>query len=71
MQEQLRLMINLFEEKVNEAEKDYKEKHKDNFNIQKMKSSVNRKFKREREVMIKVNLIPSIKILESVKRFKY
>ncbi len=71
MQEQLRLMINWFEKKVDNEEKDYKEKHKGNFNVQKMKNFVNRKLKREREVLIKVNLIPSIQILDSTKRFKY
>lgn len=71
MEDKLRLMINWFEKKVDEAEKDYKEKHKEDFDIQKMKGFVNRKLRIERETLIKVNLIPSIKILESTKRFKY
>ena len=71
MENELRLMVNLFEKKVDEAEKDYKEKHKENFNHQKMKSSVNRKFKNERETMIKINLIPSMQILDYTKRLKY
>ncbi len=71
MQEQLRLMINWFEKRVDDAEKDYKEKHKRNFNVQKMKDSVNRKLKREREAMIKVNLLPSARIIHLTKRLKY
>jgi hypothetical protein len=71
MENELRLMISWFEKKIGEAEKDYKEKHKERFNVQKMKKYINIKFKRERETMIKINLIPSVQILESTKRFKY
>lgn len=71
MQEQLRLMINWFDKKIDEEEKDYKEKHKENFNVQKMRRHVNKKLKMERETLIKVNLIPSVQILNSTKRFKY
>jgi len=71
MQEQLRLMLNVFEKKVDEAEQSYQENHKENFDIKKMKCCVNRQLKRERELLIKVNLIPSIQILASTQTFKY
>ena len=71
MESELRLMISWFEKKIDEAENDYKEKHKEDFNKEKMNRHLNRKFKREREAMIKVNLTPSIYILENTKRFKY
>ena len=70
MENELRLMISWFENKINEAEKDYKEKHKEDFDREKMNKHLNKKFKREREVMIKVNLMPSAYILESAERFK-
>lgn len=65
MQEQLRLMLNVFEKKVDNAEKNYQENHKENFDIKKMKCCVNRQLKKEREFLIKVNLIPSIQILNT------
>jgi len=71
MQEQLRLMLNVFEKKVDEAEQGYKKNHKGNFDIKKMKCCVNRQLKREREFLIKVNLIPSIQILNIAQTFKY
>lgn len=71
MENELRLMINWFEKKVDEAEKEYKEKHKEDFDVAKMKKSVNRKLKVERETLIKVNMLPSALILENTKRFKY
>ena len=71
MENELRLMLSWFEEKVDKAERNYMEKHKGDFNIKKMKSSVNRKLKREREFFIKVNLMPSDQILSSGERFKY
>ncbi len=71
MENELRIMIGWFEKKVDEAEENYKEKHKEDFDIHKMKRYVNRKFKKERETMIKVNLVPSIQILNATKRFKY
>jgi len=71
MENELRLMISWFEKKVDEAEQEYKEKHKENFDIVKMNKSVNRKLKVERETLIKVNMLPSALILENTKRFKY
>lgn len=40
-QEQLTLAIDLFESKIMELEKAYKEKHKDDFEIEKMKRFIN------------------------------
>ena len=37
-QEQLALAIDLFESKIIKLEKTYKEKHKDNFEIEKMRA---------------------------------
>lgn len=71
MENELKLMISWFEKKIDEAEKEYKEKHKEDLDIQKMKRCINRKLKIERETLIKVNLLPSVKILESTKTFKY
>ena len=71
MENELRLMISWFEKKVDEAEQEYKEKNKDNFEADKMNKSVNRKLKVERETLIKVNMLPSALILEKTKRFKY
>ena len=66
----LKLMINWFEKKINEAEQEYKEKHKENFDVTKMNKSVNRKLKKEIMILNFVNIIPSALILENTKRFK-
>lgn len=71
MENELRMMLSWFEKKIDEAEQEYKEKHKDNFDADKMNKSVNRKLKLERETLIKVNMLPSALILENTKRFKY
>ena len=68
MESELRLMIDWFEKKVDNAEKEYREKHKENFSAEKMNKSINRKLKVERETLIKVNMLPSaLKFLESGK----
>lgn len=71
MENELRIMTSWFEKKIDEAEQDYKEKHKENFDIDKMNKSVNKKLKVERENLIKVNMLPSALILENTKGFKY
>ncbi len=70
MENELRLMISWFEKKVDEAEKNYKEKHKENLDIQKMNMHVNRKLKREIRIMNAVNIIPSALIIPAVKMEK-
>lgn len=65
MENELRLMIRIFEEKIDRAEEEYKEKHKENFDKVKMNRYVNRKLKLERETLIKANMFPSALILEN------
>lgn len=55
-QEQLTLAIDLFESKIMELEKAYKEKHKDDFEIEKMKRFINRKLKREIQILNYCNI---------------
>jgi len=74
MENELRLMINQFEKKIDEAEKEYQEQHSGNFSNQRMKIYVNRKFKNERETIIALNLMPSAIIISKSKateKFKY
>lgn len=63
-------MTEWFEKKIDETEKEYKEKHKENFDKAKMDGYVNGKLKIERETLIKVNMLPSALILANTKRFK-
>jgi hypothetical protein len=63
-------IIKVFEKKVDNAEKEYREKHKENFSAEKMNKSINRKLKVERETLIKVNMLPSALILKNTKKFK-
>jgi len=71
MENELRLMLGWFEEKLDKAEEEYKENHKEDFNIKKMKASINRKLEFERKTLIKVNILPSALILKNTERFKY
>lgn len=69
--EQLTLAIGLFETKIEELEVGYKEKHKEDFNNDKMKRYINRKLKREINILAFYNLTPSIEVLKNTERFKY
>mgnify|MGYP001583590139 CR=1 FL=1 len=69
--EQLRFMLEVFEKKVDGLEEDYKEKNKDNFDEDKMKRYVNRKLKREIQILNYCNIMPSVRILETSESFKY
>ena len=71
MENELRLMIKVFEEKINKVEEEYKKKNNGQFDKEKMNRYVNRKLKVERETLIKINMLPSALILENTKRFKY
>mgnify|MGYP001560458056 CR=1 FL=1 len=71
MREQLKFMLEVFEKKVDELEEDYKEKNKDNFDENKMKRYVNRKLKREIQILNYYNIMPSIRLLETSESFKY
>ena len=65
MENELNLMIHLFESKIDASEKDYKEKHKEDFDKQKMNKHINRKLKKEINGIIAFNLIPSVQVLNS------
>lgn len=69
--EQLRLMLDMFEAKVNELEEDYRKKHKEKFSEDKMKRYVNRKLKREIQILNYCNIMPSVEVLENSDSFKY
>lgn len=71
MREQLKFMLEVFEKKVDELEENYKEKNKDNFDEDKMKKYVNRKLKREIQILNYCNIMPSLRVLESSESFKY
>ena len=71
MREQLKVMLEVFEKKVDELEESYKEKNKDNFDEDKMKKYVNRKLKREIQILNYCNIMPSVRVLESSESFKY
>jgi len=71
MENELRLVISLFENKINEVEEDYKKKHKDNLEKEKMNKYVNRKLKKEIAILNYVNIVPSVNILRYAERFKY
>lgn len=57
MQEQLRLIINQFEKKIDRVEEDYKEKHKKHVNYQKMKNHVDKKLSKEIKMLIGINFM--------------
>ena len=63
-QEQLSLAIDLFEFKIIKLEKIYKEKHKDNFEIEKMKKFINKKLKSEIQILNYCNIMPSVRIVQ-------
>ena len=71
MENELRLAIKLFENKINETEEKYIEKCNGNFNREKMRRYVNRKLKKERDGLIMINLLPSAITINLTKRFKY
>ena len=71
MGNELRLAIKLFEDKINETEKEYKKKCNGNFDKEKMRRYVNRKLKKERAGLILINILPSAYVVNLAKRFKY
>ena len=68
---QLKLILDLFEQKIIEIEEKYRLKHKEDFNKDKMKKYVNNKLKREIKILTLYNLIPSINVVKNSNRFKY
>ncbi len=71
MESELRFMIDIFEDRINKVEEEYKNKCGENFNKDKMQKYVNRKLKRERHTLIQMNLLPSVVAVNKMKRFKY
>ena len=71
VRKQLKFMPKVFEKKVDKLEEDYKKKHKDDFNEDKMKRYVNRKLKREIKILNYCNIMPSIEILKNSESIKY
>ena len=71
VRKQLKFMLKVFEKKVDKLEEDYKKKHKDDFNEDKMKRYVNRKLKREIKILNYCNIMPSIEILKNSESIKY
>jgi len=71
MENELRLAIKLYEDKINKTEEEYKKKCNGDFDKEKMRKYVNRKLKRERAELILINLLPSAYAINLTKRFKY
>ena len=71
MENELRLAIKLFEDKINQTEEEYKKRCNGNFDREKMRKYVNRKLKKERAGLIMINLLPSANAISLIKRFKY
>jgi len=71
MENELRLMVKVFEEKINHTEEEYKKRNQGQIDKEKMNRYVNRKLKKEIMVLNAVNIIPSALVLNTTKRFKY
>jgi len=61
-------MLKVFERKVDELEESYKEKNKENFDEDKMRKYVNRKLKKEIQILNYCNIMPSVRVLETSER---
>jgi len=71
MENELKLAIKLFEEKINQTEEEYKKRNKGEIDKDKAGRYVNRKLKKEIMLLNFVNILPSAYILITTKRFKY
>jgi hypothetical protein len=71
MESELRLMIKVFEDKINKTEEEYKKKNNGQVDRDKMDKYVNRKLKKEIMILNFVNITPSANALNITKRFKY
>jgi hypothetical protein len=71
MENELRFMIAVFENRINKTEEEYKNKCRDDFNKEKMQKYVNRKLKREKQALLQMNILPSVIAVNQMKRFKY
>ena len=71
MENKLRLMVKVFEEKIDQIEEEYKKRNQGQVDKEKMNRYVNRKLKKEIMVLNVVNIMPSALVLNTTKRFKY
>ena len=71
MENNLRLAIKSFEERINQTEEEYKKRNKGELDKDKMERYVNRKLKKEIILLNFVNIVPSAYVLKITKRFKY
>ena len=71
MENNLRLAIKSFEEKINQTEEEYKKRNKGDIDKDKMERYVNRKLKKEIMLLNFVNIAPSAYVLNITKKFKY
>ena len=68
---ELKVMIEVFEAKVIQTEEEYKKKNKGDVDKEKMNKFVNRKLKKEIIFLNAVNIVPSAYAMNVTKRFKY
>ena len=71
MENELRLMVKVFEDKINKTEEEYKKKNNGQVDREKMDRYVNRKLKKEIMILNFVNIMPSAQAVNITKRFKY
>jgi len=69
MREQLKSILEAFENKVDKLEEDYKIKNKNNFDEDKMKRYVNRKLKKEIQILNFCNIMPSVRGASNIRKF--
>jgi len=65
MENELRLMVKIFEEKINHTEEEYKKRNQGQIDKEKMNRYVNRKLKKEIMVLNAVNIMPSALVLNT------
>jgi hypothetical protein len=70
MENELKVMIEVFEAKVSQTEEEYKKKNKGETDKEKMSKFVNRKLKKEIIFLNAVNIVPSACAINITKRFK-
>lgn len=71
MENELKVMIEIFEAKISQTEEEYKKKNKGDVDKEKMNRFVNRKLKKEIIFLNAVNIVPSTYAMNVTKRFKY
>jgi len=71
MENELKVMIEVFEAKVSRTEEEYKKKNNGQVDREKMDRYVNRKLKKEIMILNFVNIMPSAQSVNITKRFKY